>query len=113
MKRDNVVRKVLAKLDVLRFDLGVERSARARCLNCSRPLSLSQPDLSSPDRLLGICVQCKHWFLVDLIPDMTEGFMCRLPDVEVIRSLSHENPSDGISVKSDDGECSVGTDGSQ
>jgi hypothetical protein len=102
MKAERLVKKVSARLDVLRFPVTVERSAAALCLNCSSPLSLTQPDLKSPDRLLGVCEQCKHWFLIDLIPDMTEGIMCRLPPIEVIRSLSHENPSEGISLMGDD-----------
>jgi len=102
MKRDNAIKKVAAHLDVLRFPVAVERPAGAHCLNCSAPLSLSQPDLASPDRLLGVCERCKHWFLIDLVPDMSEGLMCRLPDIEVIRSLSRENPSKGISLMGDD-----------
>ena len=104
MKPDLPIKKVSAKLDILRFDLVVETPPRARCLNCSAPLSLSQPDLKSPDRLLGICGQCRHWFLIDLVPDSSAGILCRLPDIEVIRSLSHENPSAGISVMGDEGD---------
>ena len=104
MRWDPVTRTVSAKLDILRFDLGVELPARARCLNCSDPLSLSQPDPDSPERLIGICEHCKHWFLIDLEPDLSTGTFCRLPDIEVIRSLSHENPADGISVLGGDGD---------
>jgi len=101
MKSDHSIKKVAANLDVLRFPLAVARPAGAHCLNCSSPLSLSQPDLESPERLLGVCMRCKHWFLIDLVADRSEGIMCRLPDIEVIRSLSRENPSHGISLMSD------------
>ena len=102
MKPGHPIKKVSANLDVLRFPVPVERPAGAHCLNCSSPLSLCQPDLESPDRLLGVCKRCKHWFLIDLIPDRTEGILCRLPDIEVIRSLSRANPAQGISLMSDD-----------
>ena len=94
MKRKLPVKKVPAELHVLRFPVAVEHPVRARCVNCDVPLSLSQPDLSSPDRLLGVCEQCKHWFFIHLIPDRTEGILCRLPDIEVIRQLSFEKPSE-------------------
>jgi hypothetical protein len=82
---------------VLRFPAAVERPVRPHCLNCSQPLSLSQPDLDSPERLLGVCGQCKRWFLIDLIADQTEGLLWRLPDIEVIRQLSLDAPSEGTS----------------
>ena len=93
MKRALPIKKVSADLDVLRFPTPDEHAIGAQCLNCSLPLALSQPDLNSPDRLLGVCEECKRWFLVDLIPGETEGFLWRLPDVEVIRHLSFEKPS--------------------
>ena len=54
------------------------------------PLSLSQPDLDSPERLLGACERCKDWFLIDLIPGQTEALLWRLPEFEVIRNLSFD-----------------------
>lgn len=102
MKQRLPVQKVSAPLDVLRFPTAAERSVAAQCLNCSLPLSLSQPDLDSPERLLGVCEQCKHWFLIELIPDLTEGVLWRLPETEVIRQLSFENPSQTASGTSSD-----------
>jgi hypothetical protein len=99
MKRKVRVKRVATELDVLRFPAAVERPVRAHCLNCDLPLSLSQPDLRSPDRLLGVCEQCKYWFFIHLIPDQTEGILCRLPDVEVIRQLSLDDPSEEPSKK--------------
>ena len=78
MKRIHPIKKVPTELDVLLFPAAVERPVRARCLNCDLPLSLSQPDLDSPERLLGVCEQCKHWFFIHLIPDQTKGLLFRL-----------------------------------
>jgi len=103
MRPDRPVKKVSTELDVLRFPAPAEAPKGPDCLNCSSPLTLSQPDLDSPDRLIGVCGRCKHWFLIDLIPDRGEGIMSRLPDHQVIRSLSHEDPSsEGVSIKSPD-----------
>jgi hypothetical protein len=102
MKRNRLIKKVSADLDLLRFPAVVEHPVSADCLNCSLPLSLSQPDFNSPERLLGICERCKHWFLIDLIPDLTEGVLSRLPDIEVIRALSFENGSKETLKRSND-----------
>jgi hypothetical protein len=50
--------------------------------------------------MLGVCERCKHWFLIDLPPRQSEGIMVQLPDAAVIRDLSHQNPSQGISLMS-------------
>jgi hypothetical protein len=102
MKRDPPIKKVPTELDVLLFPAALERPVRARCLNCDLPLSLSQPDLNSPERLLGVCKQCKHWFFIHLIPDQTKGLLFRLPDIQVIRQLSFDHPSEGTAIGSDD-----------
>jgi hypothetical protein len=98
MKPQRLVKSVAAKLDLLRFPAPPARAVRACCLHCSSPLALHQPDPDSPERLLGVCERCKHWFLIDLPPKQSEGVMVRLPDTEVIRDLSHEDPSHGISL---------------
>jgi hypothetical protein len=92
MKRNLPIKKVSAELDVLRFPTTVERPVKAHCLNCSVPLSLFQPDLDAADRLLGVCERCKHWFLIHVMHDQNEGFLWRLPDIEVIRQLSFDDP---------------------
>jgi hypothetical protein len=92
MKPNALVKKVSAKLDLLHFPAPPEDAIRACCLHCSSPLTVHQPDKESPERLLGVCEKCKHWFLIDLPLVMSEGIMVRLPDTEVIRELSHEGP---------------------
>jgi hypothetical protein len=98
MNTDRPVKRVTTNLDVLRFPSPPEAPAGVCCLNCAGDLSLSQPDLDSPGRLLGVCGRCKHWFLIDLIVDLGEGIISGLPDMQVIRELSREDPREGISV---------------
>ena len=88
MKHDRSIKKVSTHLDVLHFPAPVEKTKDPSCLNCSSPLSLSQPDLDMPDRLLGICEHCKNWFLIDIVADQGEGTMVRLPEAQVIRTLA-------------------------
>jgi hypothetical protein len=102
MKREPPIKKVAAELEVLLFPAAIERPVRAHCLNCDLPLSLSQPDLDSPERLLGVCEQCKHWFVIHLILDQSQGLLCRLPDIEVIRQLSFDDPSEETPKRSRD-----------
>ncbi len=100
MKVYRPFKRVLPPLDVLRFPAAFEHRIETLCLNCSSILTLHQPDKESPDRLIGICESCKHWFLIDMIPDEIEGVMVRLPDLQVIRELSREDPAEGISLMS-------------
>src|SRR3954462_10293230 len=100
MKRNRLAKNVSAKLVLLRFPAALEDPVAASCLHCASPLALHQPDPDSPERMLGVCEQCKHWFLIDLLPQQCEGVMVRLPDTQVIRELSRESPSQGISLMS-------------
>ena len=102
MKPDRTAVRVTANLDVLRFPVPSKIPAGVTCLNCSARLVLHQPDEDAPERLLGVCAGCRHWFLLDLLPDLTEGVMVRLPDIQVIRELSREDPSHGISLMGPD-----------
>ena len=90
-KPDRLIKKVSAPLEVLQFPAAIVSPTGPTCLNCSSPLSLSQPDVELSERLLGICEQCKHWFLIDMVPEQGEGTMVRLPEAQFIRSLAQGN----------------------
>lgn len=98
MKPNRFVSKATTDLHFLRFPAEFENLVAARCLNCASELTLHQPDMDLPERLLGICEACKYWYLIDLVRDANQGVMVCLPDIEVVRELSHQNPSDGISL---------------
>jgi hypothetical protein len=53
------------------------------CLGCHDLLTIHQPDVESPDRLLGVCPECRAWFLVEA----TSGVMVRLPDQDALREI--------------------------
>ncbi len=100
MKPKRFVNRVTADLHFLRFPAVFEHPVRAQCLNCSSDLTLHQPDMDTPERLLGVCESCKHWYLIDLVPDVSQGVMVWLPEKEVVRELSRPDPSDGMSMMS-------------
>jgi hypothetical protein len=75
------------------------------CPNCESPLALLQPDSELPDRLIGACLRCKHWYLIDTVTELNNGVLVRLPDEQVIRSLTQKNWSSGISLLSSDVGC--------
>lgn len=43
------------------------------CPCCHGELDLHQPDVSDPDRLLGICVSCGVWSLIQLSHSRSSG----------------------------------------
>ncbi len=100
MKSNHPVIKASAKLHFLRFPALSEDPVAAECLNCSSDLTLHQPDMNTPERLLGVCESCKHWYLIDLVPDVSQGVMVWLPDQEVVRELSRPDQSERISIMS-------------
>ncbi len=100
MKPKRCVIKASVKLHFLRFPALFEDPFAAECLNCASDLTLHQPDMNTPERLLGVCESCKHWYLIDLVPDLSQGVMVWLPDQEVVRDLCRPDPSDGMSIMS-------------
>lgn len=100
MRPNPALDQIRVPLDLLPFPRPLRDPDRIACvcLHCSSRLSLHQLDPESPDRLLGACEACKHWYLVDLVPGVGEGLLVGLPGGEVIRELSRENPDEGISL---------------
>ena len=57
-----------------------------RCLSCDAALDLQQPDVSFPDRLLGVCPGCRDWHVLDMELTEEPGVMVRLPDPASLRT---------------------------
>jgi len=57
------------------------------CLYCGESLELHQPDIGSPDRMVGICTKCGCWYLLDAIPGRNRAVMVRLPDGETLQKV--------------------------
>ena len=51
------------------------------CVNCQAPLDRHQPDTNRPDQLLGTCLECGVWYLIDA----EASAMFPLPDVANLR----------------------------
>jgi hypothetical protein len=100
-------------LEVIPFPASPPVAAGTQCPNCTDVMTILQPDSELPDRQIGVCEHCKHWYLIDILAGVSGGTMLRLPDVQVIRNLSRENPSSGISLMNGgEGDDSAGRTGS-
>lgn len=67
---------------------GAEGSDPLCCLNCRAPLELSQPDIDSPGRLVGVCHGCcNHCGSCHLInaDDTEEAVVVMLPSFDAIK----------------------------
>ena len=72
---------VLVPLAVSRSRTDPEAPTEASCLACGDPLSIHQPDVNAPERLLGTCDACGAWHLVDA----DRGVTVLLPDADGLR----------------------------
>ena len=63
-------------LDLFPISTYPEDDSGYSCPECLQGLSLHQPDIQCPGRLLATCRRCGAWFSVSL----AAGLMIRLPD---------------------------------
>jgi hypothetical protein len=59
----------------------------AKVIACEGPLDLHQPDPGFPDRMVGVCMRCGRWYLLDSIPGTEEALMVLLPDGESFQKV--------------------------
>jgi hypothetical protein len=104
MNPSRSVDKTYTSLDFLRFSAPSERPIQGKCLKCSSELTIHQPDINLPERLLGVCESCKHWYLIDFGSRAKQGVIVMLPDIEFVLELAQQNPSAGISTTSSKSE---------
>jgi hypothetical protein len=67
--------------DVVRLAIDPADPSGVRCTGCHEALAVHQPDVERPDRLLGVCPECRGWFLLDV----ALGTIVRLPDQDALR----------------------------
>jgi hypothetical protein len=79
-------------LEFVRLETDPEDPLGMQCPSCHDLLTIHQPDVERPDLLLGICPECRGWFLIDA----TAGVMSRLPDRGAHRN-HRRPPSPGAS----------------
>jgi hypothetical protein len=60
------------------------------CQKCGEPLNLHQPDEDDPSHLLGTCVQCGTWHMIEVTPRGTKSLLYTLPDAELLRAKHQE-----------------------
>jgi hypothetical protein len=83
-----VPRRVATDPDVIRFAFESPPGdpGRVRCARCREDLTLHQPDLQSPGRLLGICGGCRRWYLVVMGPGRDSALMVVVPEDRELRA---------------------------
>jgi hypothetical protein len=57
-----------------------------RCRSCESKLAIHQPDENAPEHLLGTCVDCGAWYLIEIVLDGTEAFLLDLPNIALFRA---------------------------
>ena len=77
------MRLISVTLGIVRLQTDPDHPSDLRCPSCHEEFGLLQPDVESPDRLLGVCLECRGWFLVDI----SSGVMVRLPDRAALREI--------------------------
>jgi hypothetical protein len=80
--------RVPASLDVIPFARAVEDPDQLHCPDCGKPLETHQPDVDSPDRLVGTCPGCRRWYLVFSDAGGADVVMVLLPDREWVRVIA-------------------------
>ena len=80
-------RTVTVSLRIESLPLPPEDFAELRCFACGVNLNWHQPDLGSPCRMLGICLGCGRWFLLDLTLDADDSLLVLLPDGPQLRNV--------------------------
>jgi hypothetical protein len=82
---------VAVSLTIRRFSSLPEDLDDGGCLACKVSLDLYQPDIKSPDRIVGVCIKCGSLYLLDSIPGTDEAVMVLLPDGESLRKAGGAN----------------------
>jgi hypothetical protein len=72
---------ILFSLERIRLTSDPRHPTVVQCASCHDSLVLYQPDEDLPHRLLGTCLECRTWFLID--GDTT--VMVKLPDESDLR----------------------------
>jgi len=83
----NATRRVPAVLDVILFSAPWGALDWVRCLLCSGPLNLMQPDNDCPERLVGVCEVCGRWALIEMAAGDSDAVMILLPEAGWLQSL--------------------------
>ncbi len=78
-------RQVVAPLDIIPLSTSLDGRNRAKCVDCQERLDMHQPEVRTPDRLLGTCSKCGRWFLVLLAIGDLEAVLVTLPDLGRLR----------------------------
>lgn len=86
---------VPASLDVIPFARAADDPDSIGCPDCGMPLDTHQPDVDSPDRLVGVCLGCRRWYMILADPGEADVLMVLLPDRQWFRAIPVADGSPG------------------
>ena len=77
--------KFLVSLLVRNLALSHVRLIEIRCLQCGLGLDWHQPNPRTPDQILGVCLECGRWHLLDRTANHENAVLALLPGPHDIR----------------------------
>jgi hypothetical protein len=83
-------RSISLPLSINRFRAKDGDIPRLRCQRCTIPLQIHQPDLETPDRLLGTCPGCHQWCFIESHSEQGWAAIALLPAEGLAPDLSEE-----------------------
>ena len=83
MHRDT--QTVAVPLTMRRFSTSPGDLDDGGCLVCEGPLDLHQPDVGRPDRMVGVCMKCERWYVLDSITGTDQALMILLPECDSLQ----------------------------
>lgn len=78
------LRSVPVSLTMRRFSPLPADLSGIKCLGCDVALDWHQPNAMLPDRLLGICLKCGNWHMLDIVAETADSVFVLLPDGRVL-----------------------------
>jgi hypothetical protein len=81
-------------IDLVTIPSGGEHQPWGRCPEFKATLSLSQPDPTCPARFLGVCEDCRGWFVIMLGPGQVDTLKIVQPTCDC-SEISPQGPCPG------------------
>jgi hypothetical protein len=92
MPRSNS-RSISLPLSISRFRAKDGELPRIRCRRCNALLQIHQPELETPERLLGTCPECHQWCLIESPAGQGWATIAAVPPGGLAPDSSEEDPA--------------------
>jgi hypothetical protein len=96
-------RSISLPLSISRFRAKDGELPRIRCRRCTTLLQIHQPDLETPERLLGTCPACHQWCLIESRAGQGSATIAVLPAEGLAPDSAEGDPAEKHQAGSDVG----------